>query len=241
MTSAPRWRVVIVDDEPPARRSLELLLSTHTDFVVSASCAHGADAVAAVRAHAPDLLFLDVQMPGMDGLSVIAELGADTVPAIVFVTAYEHYALRAFETHALDYLLKPFTDERFFAVLDRVRIRLRERRHVTHVDTASLTVRDGSRTVVIPARDIVWIEAEDYYVRVHTAARRVLVRRSLRALTAHLDPDTFVRVHRSAIVNVRSVREVTPLASGDQQLSLADGTTLRVSRTYRAALEARLK
>lgn len=252
--AATPWRTVVVDDEPPARQTLRLLLERHADFTIVDECAHGDDAIASVRASCPDVLFLDVQMPGLDGFDVLRAIGPATVPALVFVTAFDQYALRAFETHALDYLLKPFSDERFEAVLDRVRARLRERSQASvgarltamlsaagpSADLQQLVVRDGGRTLVIPYDDIVWIEAEDYYVRVHTRARQTLARLSLRALAASLDPRVFVRVHRSAIVNVRSVRQVEPLASGDQRLLLANGTELRVSRTYRGELDARL-
>jgi two-component system LytT family response regulator len=255
MPSGPPWRTIVVDDEPPARQTLRLLLARHPDFTIVEECAHGEHAIASIRATAPDVLFLDVQMPGLDGFDVLRAIGPATVPAVVFVTAFDHYALRAFETHALDYLLKPFSDERFEAVLDRVRGRLRERNQASvgarltamlattgpSPDLQQLVVRDSGRTLVIPYDDIVWIEAEDYYVRVHTRARQTLARLSLRTLAATLDPRVFVRVHRSAIVNVRSVREVEPLASGDQRLVLVDGTQLRVSRTYRGELESRLR
>jgi two-component system LytT family response regulator len=237
----------VADDEPPARETLRLLLWTTADFEIVAECGHGQDATDQVRLHRPHVIFLDVQMPGMDGFEVLCELGPSAVPAVVFVTAYDRYALQAFETHALDYLLKPFSDERFTAVLDRVRARLRERSFASVGERlarliaersapATIVVRDGGRTLVIPHEEIVWIEAEDYYVRVHTRERRALVRESLRALTASLDPARFVRVHRSAIVNVGWIREVEPLASGDQRIVLAEGTELRVSRTYRAEL-----
>ena len=253
-TTAPApWRVVIVDDEPPARDTLRLLLSSEVDFTVAAECAHGEQAIAAITRSMPDLVFLDVQMPGIDGFEVLRRVGPATIPALVFVTAYDRYALRAFETHALDYLLKPFSDERFTDVLNRVRARLRERRFADAgrrltalLETGGngaprqLVVRDGSRTVVIPHDDIVWIEAEDYYARIHATARRTLVRLSLKSLADELDGGRFVRVHRSAIVNLAFVREVEPLASGDQRLVLNDGTELRVSRTYRPALDERL-
>ena len=253
-TIVTAWRVVIVDDEPPARDTLRLLLSAHSDFVVVAECAHGEEAIAAVRRESPDVLFLDVQMPGLDGFDVLRTLGPANAMALVFVTAYDRYALRAFEEHALDYLLKPFSDERFTDVLQRVRERLREKRlaetgrrlaallesPVPQVGPQQLIVRDGGRTLVIPYDEILWIEAEDYYVNVHARQRSTLARIPLKTLADGLD-DRFVRIHRSAIVNVACVREVEPLASGDQRLVLSDGTELRVSRTYRAALEEKLR
>ena len=254
MSPAP-WRVVIADDEPPARDTLRLLLGGHPEFVIAGECAHGAETIDVVRRESPDVLFLDVQMPGMDGFEALRTLGPSSVPALVFVTAYDRYALRAFEEHALDYLLKPFSDERFADVLQRVSRRLREKRQAEagrrlaallessapRIGPQQLIVRDGGRTVVLPYDEILWIEAEDYYVRIHSHQRRTLARVSLKSLADDLDPDRFVRVHRSAIVNVACVREVEPLASGDQRLVMSDGTELRVSRTYRAALEQKLK
>ena len=253
--AASRWRALIVDDEPPARDTLRLLLAQDAQIEVVAEGAHGQEAVAAVRRHTPDLLLLDVQMPGMDGFEVLRTLGPAAVPAVVFVTAFDRYALKAFETHALDYLLKPFSDERFATVLTRVKARLEEKRLadagrrssalLTASDRqsalAQLVVREAGRTLVSPYGDIIWIEAEDYYVRVHTAGRRTLVRLSLKSLAGALDPSRFVRTHRSAIVNLACVRELAPLASGDQRLMLNDGTELRVSRSYRAAVDARLR
>lgn len=257
MTNPPLrpWRTVIVDDEPPARQTLRLLLARERDFTLVAECAHGRDAVAAVTSTQPDLLLIDVRMPGMDGFAVLRELGADAVPAIVFVTAYGRYATQAFERHAIEYLLKPFTDERFADVVDHVRRRLRERalaslgerlpnllaENASRTNRRQLVVKDGSRTHVISESDITWIEAEDYYTRIHASGRRVLARESLRALETRLDPVTFARVHRSAIVNTRWIKAIEPLVSGDQRLVLTDGTTLRVSRTHRAELMKRLR
>ena len=253
-TTSPRFRALIVDDEPPARQTLRLLLPRE-GFDVAGECSHGREAIAAIARQPPDLLLLDVQMPGMDGFDVLRAIGPAAVPALVFVTAYDRYALKAFETHALDYLLKPFSDERFAEVMTRVRDRLHERkladsgRRLASLlaskpaadGPATIVVKEGSRTVVIPIDDILWIEAEDYYVRVHTRLQRTMVRLSLKALAETLDADRFVRVHRSTIVNIRHVRRLEPLASGDQRMWLSDGTELRVSRTYRAALDGRLE
>jgi two-component system LytT family response regulator len=256
MTAVTRpWRVVIVDDEPPARYTLSLLLARAPGFVLVAECSHGAEAIAAVGRYNPDVLLLDVQMPGLDGFEVLRQIGPTAVPAVVFVTAFDRYALKAFETHALDYLLKPFSDERFMAVMARVNSRLQERSHAAagrrltalltskrpETGPQQLIVRDSGRTLVIPYDDIIWIEAEDYYVRVHSTDRHALVRVALKTLADRLDPDRFVRVHRHAIVNLSRVRAVEPLASGDQRLLLSDGTELRVSRTYRAVLKERLE
>ena len=242
------WRTVVVDDEPLARQTLRVLLSREQDFAVVAECSHGADAVAIVRGERPDVLFLDVQMPEVDGFEVLRRLEAGSVPAIIFVTAFDRYALQAFEQHALDYLLKPFSDERFSIVLDRTRVRLREHSFASMAEGLAdllsamaperrqLVVRDGGRTFVIPHDDITWIEAEDYCARIHTRTRTILVRDSLRALADSLEPNGFVRIHRSAIVNVDCVRQIEPLTSGDQKVTLSDGTKVKVSRTYRASV-----
>lgn len=238
MTARP-WRVIVVDDEPPARRTLELLLARYSAFQVVEQCDHAAAAVDAIRRHEPDVLFVDVQMPGATGLDVIREAGVDVVPVVVFTTAFAEYALPAFEVHALDYLLKPFSDERFDAVMRRVTRSLEQARPVTVDANRALTIRDGGRTFVIPIRDIDWIEAEDYCVRIHAGDRHMLVRRSLQSLLEDLGAG-FARVHRSSIVNLARVREVQPLDSGDQQIVLADGATVRMSRNFREAVVADL-
>jgi two-component system LytT family response regulator len=229
------WRTIVVDDEPLARETLRLLLSREKDFHVVAECGHGADAIEAIRRERPDVLFLDVQMPEVDGFEMLRRLGAGAVPALIFVTAYDRYALKAFEQHALDYLLKPFSDERFAVVIERARSRLREH-SVASAQKRQLVVRDGSRRLLIPHDDIVWIEAEDYCARIHLQGRTLLVRESLSALSRALDDGPFVRVHRSAIVNVGCIRSIEPLVSGDQRLTLTDGATLKVSRTHRAGV-----
>jgi two-component system LytT family response regulator len=257
------WRAVVVDDEPLARQTMRLLLAREDDFAIVAECSHGADAIDAIRRERPDVLFLDVQMPEVDGFEVLRRIEPGAVPVVIFVTAFDRYALQAFEQHALDYLLKPFSDERFAIVLGRTRVRLSERTFASMAGRLSdllsataaasaarpaaaaaavtgssasrqLVVRDAGRTIVIPHDDIVWIEAEDYCARIHLRGRTLLVRDSLRALGDSLDGAGFVRVHRSAIANVACIREIEPLASGDQRLTLSDGTVLKISRTYRA-------
>jgi two-component system LytT family response regulator len=255
ITATRPWRTIVVDDEPLARQTLRLLLAREPDFALVAECGHGADAIDAIRRERPDVLFLDVQMPEVDGFEVLRHLAPITVPAVIFVTAFDHYALRAFEQHALDYLLKPFSDERFADVIALTRARLRERTVAAMAGRLAdllsargsaprqLVIRDSGRTLVLPCDDIIWIEAEDYCARIHLRGRTILVRDSLRALAHELDRNGFVRVHRSAIANVACIRELMPLASGDQRLTLDDGTVLKVSRTHRAdvvkALERR--
>jgi two-component system LytT family response regulator len=245
--SSPPWRCVVVDDEPLARQTLQLLLAREPDFVVVGECAQGAQAIDVVASQRPDVVFLDVQMPEVDGFEVLRHLGDDATALVVFVTAYDKYALEAFEQHAFDYLLKPFSDERFALVLQRVRGRLRERSqallatrltdllaHAAARPRRTLVVRDAGRTIVIPHEDIVWIEAEDYCARLHLRTHTLLVRESLRALSQQLPAAAFVRVHRSAIANVGAIRSLEPVSSGDQRVTLSDGTTLKVSRTHRA-------
>jgi two-component system, LytTR family, response regulator len=240
------WRTIVVDDEPLARQTLRLLLAREEDFAIVAECGHGADAIEAIGRERPDVLFLDVQMPEVDGFEVLRRVEPGAVTAVIFVTAFDRYALLAFEHHALDYLLKPFSDERFAVVIGRTRVRLRERMFAsmagrladllaaTAPERRQLVVRDGGRTHVIPHDDIVWIEAEDYCARIHLRGRTLLVRESLRALSDSLAHGEFVRVHRSAIASVACIRAIEPVASGDQRLTLDDGTVLKVSRTHRA-------
>jgi two-component system LytT family response regulator len=255
-SSAERLTAVVVDDEPPARRTLELLLQKEPDVDVIAGCGDALSACAVILERRPDLVFLDIQIPGGDGFDVLETITPEHRPAVAFVTAYDAYAVRAFEAHAVDYLLKPFTDERFAALVERMRhaIRVRdldeiERRLRALVEATSamptdakhLIVRDGHRTVVLPLRDIQWIEAEDYYVRIHAGPRRPLVRRSLQSLAAELGPSGFARVHRSAIVNLDHVREIRPGSTGDHELVLASGAVIRLSRTLKEAVTARLR
>jgi two-component system LytT family response regulator len=246
MTAPLPIKALIVDDEPPARRTLRLLLEREPDVIVAGEAGDGAGAVALARSIAPDVMFLDVQMPGGGGFDVLRALGAGRRPMIVFVTAFDRYAVQAFDAHALDYLLKPFSDERFAVVLDRVREAVRREslaalesrveallKSVADARPPSLLVRDGARTLVLPQREIEWIEAEDYYVRIHAGRRQPLVRHSLRALATELDPGVFVRAHRSAIINLDHVREIRSLPSGDQEATMASGTVVRLSRSFR--------
>lgn len=250
----PRITVCIADDEPPARRALEWLLARHADVDVVGSCGDGASARQLITDRSPDVVFLDVQMPGADGFAVLEGLAA-VPPAVVFVTAFDHYAVRAFEQQAVDYLVKPFSDDRFDQVLDRVRDRLRVRDFdalASQLETAlgalargpatgaPLVVRDGARTYVLPPDEIESLEAEDYYVRIHAGGRQPLVRRTLQSLLAALEPRGFIRVHRSAAVSLAAVRSLRSLPSGDAMATLASGREVRVSRSHRAALEARL-
>ena len=235
MQAAHPIRAVVVDDEPLARAGMRTLLEDDPDLVVVAECANGHEAVEALRAHAPDLVLLDVQMPGLDGFGVVREIGADRMPVVVFATAFDQYALRAFEARALDYLLKPFTDERFRDVLGRAKEQVRQRRAgaSSAAPAPRLEVRLGNRVAYVRLDDVDWIEAADYYARLHVGAASHLVRETMQELEARLDARRFVRVHRSAIVNVDRVRELRAVAVGRHEVVLRDGTRLPLSRSRR--------
>ena len=230
-------RAVVADDEPLARAGMRALLEDDPELVVVAECANGHAAVAALREHEPDLVLLDVQMPGLDGFGVVQEIGADRMPVVIFATAFDQYALRAFEARALDYLLKPFTDERFRDVLGRAKEQVRQRRlgalRAQPAAPARLEVRLGNRVAFVRIDDVDWVEAADYYARLHVGAASHLVRETMQELEARLDARRFVRVHRSAIVNVDRVRELRTIAAGRHEVVLRDGTRLPLSRSRR--------
>jgi two-component system, LytTR family, response regulator len=245
-------RTIIVDDEPLARQRVRQLLDGEPDIEIVAECGTGAEAVTAIRSSRPDLLFLDIQMPELDGFDVMSAVGPGTVPVVIFVTAYDQFAVRAFETHALDYLLKPFDDERFEATLERARSTVRQHREgdldrrmralLQEVRPAReylqrLSVRTGMRTVLVRAAEIDWLEAEGKYVRLHVGPRTHLIRDTLTRLEEALDPSLFRRVHRSTIVNLERVREIDTLFQGDCVLILQDGTRLNAGRAYRRSLD----
>ena len=244
-----RLRIIVVDDEPVARKTIRLLARRDPEVVVVAECRNGAEAIDAVRSYKPDLLFLDVQMPRLDGFDVVEILG-DEASAIVFVTAYDQYAIRAFEVHAIDYLLKPFTDERFERALGRAKELVRKPSgdggaNLAHLMAAHraavqrFMVRSAGRVIFLKAGEIDWIEAADYYARLHAGERSYLLRESMNDLEASFDPDTFVRIHRSTIVNLDRVKELRTLAGTELVVILADGTQLRMSHSRRDDLESR--
>jgi len=233
----PELRVLVADDEPLARRGLVRLLGLHDDIAVVGESPTGAEAVRAIRATRPDLVLLDVQMPELDGFAVLRALDPDPPPLVVFITAFDDYAVRAFDVQAVDYLVKPFSDRRFTDMLARVRQRLQ------HPAAAATGPRDeiviattGRRSVVIPICDIDWIEAQDYCALVHTGAASHLLRESIRTLEQRLAPRAFLRVHRSVLVNRARVRELRRPAQGEWILVLHDGTELPVSRRLRPAV-----
>jgi len=247
-----KWKVLIVDDEPLAREGVRLHLETEDDFVVAAECANGEEAVVAIHEENPDVVFLDVQMPGLDGFGVIQTLAGQPLPQIVFVTAYDEFALRAFDAHALDYLLKPFDAERFQKALQRVRTQLRGQRrgeiegHIVSLleelrqkprFLERLVVRSGGKILILRIADIDWIEAAANYVKLHVGGRVYLLRETMTHLERSLDPDRFVRIHRSTIVQIDRIKLLEPLFQGDYLVILQDGARLPTSRTYRENLQ----
>lgn len=232
-------RALIVDDEPLARSNLVVLLRTDPEIGIVGECGSGAEAMAEIRVANPDLLFLDVQMPECDGFDVLELLGSDLPPAIVFVTAYDQYALRAFEAGALDYLLKPFDNARFELALSRAKQRIRlGRDHRQKLERVA--IKNAGLVCFVRISEIDWIEAADYYACLHVGAKSHLLRRSLSELEADLDPNTFCRVHRSSIVNLERVRGLKLRQDGEYEILLENGATIRLSRRYRKSLQARL-
>ncbi len=234
-------RVVIVDDEPLARRGIAARLKGAPDMTIVRECAGGNAAIQAIRELSPDLVFLDVQMPVVGGFAVVDAIGADNMPPTVFVTAFDQYALKAFEAEALDYLLKPIDDDRFARVLERARLRVEERRlHQGKDRERRLVVRDRGRVELVDVEGIGWIEARGDYVRLHGAGRKLLVRETMAALTERLESTRFVRIHRSTIVNLDRVVKVDFHADRDWSVTLDDRSSHKVGRRYRPALQARL-
>lgn len=239
-------RVLVVDDEPLARDGVRARLSTHADMRWMGEATEGVAAVAAIERERPDLVFMDVQMPGMHGIDVLRAVRPELRPLAILLTAYDSYAVAAFEVHALDYLLKPIDDQRFAEALDRARAAHgRLTRPVTPPApwATRFSVRVGHRVVVVEAADIDWIEASDDYAGLHVGTRVHLLREPLHQLAERLDPTMFIRVHRSTIVRIDRIAELEALSNRDCLLRLRDGTPLRASRTYvdtlRAALAAR--
>jgi two-component system LytT family response regulator len=242
-------RAILIDDEPLARDAIRSLLANDPEIEVAGE-GTGTDGAALIARTRPDILFLDIQMPEVDGFALLQQVGVEAVPAVIFVTAYDRYALRAFEVHALDYLLKPFDDRRFAVALANAKERARARRR-GDVDArlAELLAAHAARRTrfLIPARDksivvessqIDWVEAADCYVSLHVGKATHLLRQTMDELEAQLDPRQFFRAHRSAIVNLDRVREVHPLFRGDCALILADGRRIKLSRGRRHEFEA---
>lgn len=232
-------RALIVDDEPLARSNLVVLLRTDPEIGIVSECSSGEEALSEIRVANPDLLFLDVQMPECDGFDVLELLGSNLPPAIVFVTAYDQYALRAFEAGALDYLLKPFDNARFELALNRAKQRIRLGRDRTQ-KPERVAIKNAGQVCFVKISEIDWIEAADYYACLHVGPKSHLLRRTLSDLEEDLDPDVFCRVHRSSIVNLDRVRGLKLRPDGEHEVLLDNGATVRLSRRYRKHLQARL-
>jgi len=254
MNTAPT-RVLIVDDEPLARERIRTLLSEDTGFEVAGEAGDGAAAAQAITTLSPDLVFLDVQMPVADGFDVIDAVGPEKMPFVVFVTAYDRYALKAFDVHALDYLLKPFDRDRFRQALTRANQQL-ERQHGGDMEkrlaaivndlkpakakTDRFVVKSGGRIFFVRTAEIDWIESAGNYVKLHVGNDSHLIRETMNAVETKLSPETFVRIHRCHIVNIEQVRELQPWFNGEYVVFLKNGTRLTLSRGYRERLQDRI-
>jgi two-component system, LytTR family, response regulator len=248
-------RVLIIDDEPPARRGIALRLKLHPDVEVVGESGDGVEALKDILKLAPELIFLDVQMPGMNGFDVLRALPEDKMPYVVFLTAFEEHALRAFEVHALDYLLKPIDDQRFTAMMEFVRRRLRSASsHAANqgikalldqplpFSDSSFAIRTGLRTKIVSQEEVVWISAAGDYVELHGRMGAThLLRETMSALEERLDPAKFIRIHRSRIVRRDQIAEVISEDNGEYVIKLRDGSEHRCSRTYSRVLKAWLQ
>lgn len=249
-------RAIIVDDEPLAREGVRLHLQAESDIDVVGEAGSGEEAVTLIETVRPDLLFLDVQMPGLDGFAVLDAVGPAHMPVTIFTTAFDEFALRAFDAHAIDYILKPYDEKRFRTAIERARVHLNGRRGSTADDRLDslldelrgrsrylerLVVRSGGRILILRVSEIDWIEAASNYVRLHAGGSDYLLRETMTALESKLDPMQFVRIHRSTIVQVDRIRELEPLFQGDYVVVLEDSTRLTSSRGYRERLQELLQ
>jgi two-component system LytT family response regulator len=247
------FTTLLVDDEPLAREGLRLLLALDPDCTSIREARNGREAVDAIRASRPDLVLLDVQMPEMDGFEVVREIGAEKMPAVIFVTAHDKYAIQAFEISALDYLLKPVTAERFATAVARAKARLTaaptgdaSRQILSLLETIAsprnalrrLAVRSAGKTVFVDVEEIDWIEAAENYVQLHAGRAEHLLHVTMNALEKSLDPGLFLRIHRSVIVNVRRIKELQPVMHGEYVLTLTNGIRLQSGRNYAEKLKA---
>jgi two-component system LytT family response regulator len=232
-------RTIIVDDEPLARSNLSVLLRSDPGIDLVKECGSGVEALTEIRSAKPDLIFLDVQMPECDGFDVLELLGSDLPPAVIFVTAYDQYALRAFEAGALDYLLKPFDNARFNLALDRAKQRIVNGNHLPR-NLERVAIKSAGQVSFVKIPDIDWIEAADYYAALHVGQSAHLLRRSMDELEQQLDPAAFCRIHRSTIVNLNRVRTLRLSEDGEYEVHLENGASLRLSRRYRKQLQSRL-
>ncbi len=245
-------RTLIIDDEPLARTRIRSLLATESDVTVLAECANGSEAIEAVETHSPDLLFLDIQMPEVNGFDVLQAVGPERIPAVIFVTAYDQHALQAFEVHALDYLLKPFKQSRFKSALQRARYQLANRTADQETRLTSLleqlrpasgqltrfVIKTASRMILLKARDVDWIESAANYALLHVGSETHLLRETMRSLEDRLSPDQFQRISRSAIVNLDRIKEFQPMTKGEYVITLTNGKQLPMTRGIRELQQA---
>ncbi len=251
MTNVQKIRAVIVDDEPLARRRIRRMLVADSEIEILEDCSNGREAIEVIGKQSPDLVFLDVQMPEVDGFAVLQSIKPEKMPLVVFVTAFDRYAIRAFEFYALDYLLKPFDRRRFERSLERAKSRLSSGREgdlgqralslleelkarSNHIER--LVIKSGGRAFFLKIDEIDWIEAEGKYVRLHVGKESYLLREAISSLEAHLDPKQFPRIHRSTIVNIDRIRELQPWFHNEYRVILRDGTELMLSRSFRKKL-----
>jgi two-component system, LytTR family, response regulator len=246
-------QAIIVDDESPARDRVRDLLTNEPDISIAAECANGREAIAAVSTRRPDLLFLDIQMPQVNGFDVLRALPEKPLPAVIFTTAYDQHALAAFEVHALDYLLKPFKQTRFKAALQRARehlhkrdagdtdtriLALLERLRPAQTHTTRFVIKTASRVVIVKASDIDWIESAANYALLHVGEKTHLLRETMRALEEQLSPSQFLRVSRSTIVNIERIKELQPMMKGEYIVTLHNGKQLTMTRGIRELQQA---
>jgi two-component system LytT family response regulator len=242
-------KVLIVDDEPLARERISMLLANFADVKIVAECANGLEAVAAIEKHEPDLMFLDMQMPEMDGMSVINSQADKRMPLVIFVTAYDKYGLAAFDSHAVDYLIKPFDQKRFEKAMEKARVRLSENNTapidlpgiVSRIELQAnyrkhIAIRHEGRVFLVKTEKIEWIEAERNYVRLHAGQESHLRHEGIGNIERQLDPTQFRRVHRSAIVNLNFIKELRSVSGGDYQIILLNERELVLSQTYQKNL-----
>lgn len=254
-----RIKTLIVDDEPLARQNIHLLLKKDPEIEMIGECGSGAEALKIIKERSPDLMFLDIQMPEVSGFDVLEKLNGVNIPVVVFVTAFDQYALKAFEVHAIDYLLKPFNDERFEKALKHAKAQVESMESNKFsqklfslledhgIDRAAKTaaakflkrvmVKSAGRVIFLSVDDIEWISAEDYYVKLHTGKKSYLLRETMNDLEAQLDPDKFIRIHRSTIVGIERIKELHPHFNGDYMVVLNDGTELKLSRSRREQVQ----